>query len=75
MTELKSAVAQWPELFTGLTDEQRRAVMNALAGSWHEGWKPNREDVADLTDYARGAITMDEYKARSFEKAKRARQR
>ncbi len=63
--------ARWPELFAQLDAEQRRAVVQSLAAGWHEGWEPNREDVADLIDYARGALTFDEYQARSAEKAAR----
>jgi len=59
-------VERWPELFELVTPEQRKAVTSALVAGWHEGWQPNRKDVADLIDYARGAITMDEYKARSL---------
>ena len=61
----------WPELFEVLTDRQRDTVVRSLAAGWHEGWVPNREDVADLADYARGAIDMEEYKRRSLEKAER----
>lgn len=45
--------------------------MRALAGSWHERWEPNHEDVADLADYVCGAITFDEYQERSEAKAER----
>lgn len=60
---------RWPELFEPLTPEQRRRVVNVLAGVWHESWQPNRDDVADLADYVRGAITFDKYQARSRAKA------
>ena len=63
--------SRWPELFAQLDAEQQRAVVQMLAAGWHEGWDPNREDVADLIDYTRGAITMDEYEARSLAKAER----
>lgn len=65
--------ARWPELFTELDDEQRRSVVNALASNWHEGWVPNREDVENLTDRARGAIDRDEYRRRVREAAERHR--
>lgn len=63
---------RWPELFVQLDDAQRRAVVQSLASAWHEGWEPNREDVADLIDEARGAITFEEYQRRSVAKAERA---
>ena len=56
--------ARWPELFALLHEDDRRAVVNTLASSWHEGWVPNREDVENLTDYARGAIDKAEYDRR-----------
>ena len=46
---------RWPELFVQLDETQRRAVVQSLASAWHEGWTPNREDVENLTDEARGA--------------------
>ncbi|GAB3264529.1 antitoxin VbhA family protein [Arthrobacter pigmenti] len=55
---------RWPELFAGLTPDDRRYVLNALASIWYEGWKPNREDVGNLTDYARGSIDRAEYSRR-----------
>lgn len=70
MSEQFAVVETWPELFEGLTDAEHRAVVNALASGWHEGWTPNREDVADLVEYARGTITMDEYQARSLAKTR-----
>lgn len=65
---------RWPELFEQLDAEQRRAVVQSLAAAWHEGWEPNREDVENLTDEARGAIDGDEYIRRVREAAERRRQ-
>ena len=50
--------ARWPELFDQLDADKRRAVVRSLAAGWHEGWEPNREDVSDLIDYTRGALTF-----------------
>jgi hypothetical protein len=62
---------RWPELFVSLSPTDRRAVVQALANNWHEGWVPNREDVENITDYVRGAIDHDEYMRRSLEAARR----
>lgn len=61
----------WPELFEGLDPEQRRGIVNGWAGCWHEGWIPNREDVADLNELVRGEITDEEYERRALAKATR----
>ena len=66
MAERFDVEARWPELFIQLDATQRRAVVQSLAAAWHEGWKPNREDVADMVDEATGAITFDEYQRRSI---------
>ena len=55
----------WPELFEGMSYTQRRAVIDACAANWHEGWEPNYDDVKDLADYARGVITAEEYTIRT----------
>lgn len=65
--------ARWPELFAALDEAARRAVVNSFASSWHEGWVPNREDVENLTDYARGAIDKGEYDRRAAGAAERHR--
>ena len=64
---------QWPELFAQLDAKQRRAVVQSLASAWHEGWEPNREDVENLTDKARGAIDGAEYMRRVRQAAERRR--
>jgi hypothetical protein len=65
--------ARWPELFAQLDGTQRRAVVQSLASAWHEGWEPNREDVENLTDEARGAIDGEEYMRRVRQAAERRR--
>ena len=64
---------RWPELFVHLDAKQRRAVVQSLASAWHEGWEPNREDVKNLTDKARGAIDGEEYMRRVRQAAERRR--
>lgn len=63
---------RYPELFAQLGDKQRRAVVQSLAAGWHEGFNPTREDVENITDYARGAIDADEYDRRADAAAHRA---
>lgn len=62
---------RWPELFVPLNPKQHRDIMNVFAANWHEGWVPNRQDVADLIDQSRGLITTEEYTRRTIAKAKR----
>lgn len=57
---------RWPELFDPLTAAQARSVVNTLASQWHEGWAPNRDDVADLAAYVAGALTEVEYDRRTI---------
>ncbi|NAZ15953.1 MULTISPECIES: antitoxin VbhA family protein [Micrococcaceae] len=72
MAEKFDIEERWPELFAQLDDTQRNAVRQSLAAAWHEGWVPNREDVENLTDEARGAIDEAEYLRRAREAARRA---
>ena len=62
MAEKFDIEERWPELFEQLDPTQRDAVRQSLAGIWHDGWIPNREDVQDLTDLTRGAIDREEYR-------------
>ncbi len=75
MAEKFDIEERWPELFVQLDETQRHAVVQSLASAWHEGWVPNREDVADLIDEARGVISFEEYQRRSEAKAERVRTR
>lgn len=71
MAEQLDVEERWPELFAPLDEVQRRAVLQSLANAWHEGWEPNREDVANLTDRARGVIDKEEYLRRAHAAARR----
>lgn len=73
MAEKFDIEERWPELFAQLDANQRNAVRQSLAAAWHEGWVPNREDVENLTDEARGAIDEAEYLRRADEAAERNR--
>jgi hypothetical protein len=73
MAEKFDIMQRWPELFAQLDATQRRAVVQSLASAWHEGWEPNREDVENLTDEARGAVDWDEYLRRADQAAERRR--
>lgn len=72
MAERFKIEQRWPELFEQLDEAQRHAVVQPLASAWHEGWVPTREDVADLIDEARGAISFEEYQRQSLAKAEAA---
>ena len=72
MAEKFDIEERWPELFEQLDETQRWAVVQSLAIAWYEGWVPNREDVENLTDEARGAIDEAEYLRRAREAARRA---
>lgn len=74
MTERLDIEDRWPELFEQLDEVQRRAVVQSFAAAWHEGWIPNREDVENLTDKARGAIDADEYRRRAHAAVRRRTQ-
>ncbi|MDO5049811.1 MAG: hypothetical protein Q4D87_08015 [Actinomycetaceae bacterium] len=56
---------RWPELFRGLDETQLRGVRNTIASLWHEGFSPSKQDIENLTDYARGDIDANEYKRRA----------
>ena len=57
--------ARWSELFGPLSAVERRAVVNALISGQHEGWMPDRTDVASLIDVTRGVIDEDQYTQRT----------
>jgi len=64
-------VKLYPSLFEGLDEETIDGITAACANSWLEGWKPNREDVADLVAWEKGEIDDDEYDRRNLERAHR----
>ena len=52
-------------------DKAQRAVVQSSASAWHVGWTPNREDVENLTDRARGSIDRADYRRRAHAAARR----
>jgi hypothetical protein len=52
---------RYPDLFAGLTIEQKWNVHNNIASHVLDGWTPDRDDIADLTALTRGDIDGDEY--------------
>jgi len=52
---------RWPDLFDGLTAEQRRIVVTAVADNVLEGWRPSRADIQALVDVVCGNTTTEEY--------------
>lgn len=52
---------RWPELLDGLTAEQRRAVITAVADNVLEGWRPSRADVQALVDVVIGKTSTEDY--------------
>ncbi|GLJ79220.1 hypothetical protein [Microbacterium imperiale] len=57
-------------MFVQLDAAQRDSVRQALAG-WHDAFVPTREEVENITDYARGAIDMKQYQRRGHALARR----
>lgn len=51
----------YPDLFEGLSQEQIRDINISWAYEWHEGWEPNREDVAESILVDTGKISSEEY--------------
>ncbi len=58
--------ARFPDLFAGLSEQQKWNVHNNIASHVMEGWTPVREDIADLTALARGDIDRAEYVRRGL---------
>jgi len=52
---------RWADLFEGLTSDERRAVIVAVADNVLEGWEPERADIEALVDVVRGKCTTAEY--------------
>jgi Antitoxin VbhA len=52
---------RWPDLFEGLSAEQRRVVITAVADNVLEGWRPGRADIGALVEVVCGNTTTEEY--------------
>ncbi|MFE3291281.1 Fic family protein [Rhodococcus sp. NPDC059234] len=55
---------RWPDLFAGLSDDRTHAVEQAVAAERLEGWRPQREEVADLVALARDDLDHGTYLSR-----------
>ncbi|MBN1458445.1 MAG: hypothetical protein JXA57_02845 [Armatimonadetes bacterium] len=53
-----------------MDEETIEIITEVFANNWLEGWKPNREDVADLIAHDRGEIDDDEYTRRGAERVR-----
>ncbi len=64
-----NVIELWPDLFEGLSPKRAQGINDGCVANWHEGWIPNREDVADLVAEARGEIDMAELLRRADARA------
>ena len=60
----KHATQICPDLFVGLTDTQRRAVVRNLAWSMPDEAEPSRAEVIDMVQYVAGTLSNAEYARR-----------
>lgn len=68
MTHDPEWAVRFPELFAGLSEQQKWNVHNNIASHVMEGWAPEREDIADLTAFERGDIDRAEYVRRGLDR-------
>lgn len=59
----------FPDLFEHLTPDEARVIVQTWACQWHEGWVPNRADVADSIQVDRGLMTIDDAARRAAERS------
>lgn len=52
---------RWPDLFDGLSADQRRIVITAVADNVLEGWRPSRADIQAVIDVVCGNTTTEDY--------------
>ena len=52
---------RWSDVLDGLTSDERRVVIIAVADNVLEGWQPERADIEALVDVVRGKCTTREY--------------
>jgi hypothetical protein len=70
MTDRLDLPAMFPDLFTDLTPGEQHMICQSWAIQWHEGWEPNREDVADSIQVHQGSMTREEFSRRAGERAR-----
>jgi len=63
-------VEMFPDLFEGLDPEFTETLTNIWAMQWHEGWTPDREDLADFIAVHNGVMTREEASLRAGERVR-----
>jgi len=51
---------QYRDLLSYLRPAQRKGLTARLANGYYEGWRPSRDEIADLVGVELGVITWDE---------------
>lgn len=52
---------QCADLLDGLSSDDRRILINAVATNVLAGWRPSRADVKALIEVVRGEVTVEQY--------------
>ena len=51
---------QYADLLQPLSNRQRRAIVLRLTFGFYEGWRPSRDELADLVAVELGTLSVDE---------------
>ena len=59
-TPAPSVADRYADLLRQLSPQRRRGIVSALSIGYYEGWRPSRDEVADLVAIELGQLTLDE---------------